>query len=334
MTATALRAAALSLCVSAGLAAPAFSASLTSTYSSFWVLGDSLSDNGNLFAASGGTVPASPPYVDGRFSNGAVWNEGIIAEFGAAGQAAGNFAFGGARADAIVTTPLDIPDLADQRALFDAAVSPAALGTDPLVALWFGANDIFNAIDFADASGFSAADATNAALFAAGTAANAVELAVRSLNADHGINDFVLFNLPDFGALPAYTLGQPDNLADARAASLAFNATLDASVAALEADGYAITYVDVFGFSNGLAADPSAYLITDTVFPCILGATVCDTPNEKLFFDGVHPSATVHAAFEQLVRQELSVVPLPPAAAMLLLALGALGGVAARRKAG
>ena len=35
-----------------------------------YVFGDSLSDNGSLFAASGGMAPPSPPYFNGRFSNG------------------------------------------------------------------------------------------------------------------------------------------------------------------------------------------------------------------------------------------------------------------------
>ena len=38
-------------------------------FSELVVFGDSLSDTGNLYAASGG-FPPSPPYFDGNFSNG------------------------------------------------------------------------------------------------------------------------------------------------------------------------------------------------------------------------------------------------------------------------
>lgn len=60
-----------------GWAGGAGAASLAATYSSFWALGDSHSDNGNLFAATSNATPpnptpASPPYFDGRFSNGPV----------------------------------------------------------------------------------------------------------------------------------------------------------------------------------------------------------------------------------------------------------------------
>ena len=45
------------------------------TYNRLVVFGDSLSDNGNLYAATGGTTPTSPPYYQGRFSNGPVFTE-------------------------------------------------------------------------------------------------------------------------------------------------------------------------------------------------------------------------------------------------------------------
>ena len=45
------------------------------SYDRLVVFGDSLSDNGNLYLASGGTQPPSPPYYQGRFSSGPVFTE-------------------------------------------------------------------------------------------------------------------------------------------------------------------------------------------------------------------------------------------------------------------
>jgi len=45
------------------------------------VFGDSLSDSGNLFAATMGTTPP-PPYYQGRFSNGPVWVEDLAGRLG------------------------------------------------------------------------------------------------------------------------------------------------------------------------------------------------------------------------------------------------------------
>ena len=44
-------------------------------YSSLRVTGDSLSDVGNAFLASGGTIPDPGRYYNGRASNGPVWVE-------------------------------------------------------------------------------------------------------------------------------------------------------------------------------------------------------------------------------------------------------------------
>ena len=45
------------------------------TFSNVFVYGDSLSDTGNIYAATGGTIPLSPPYYNGRFSNGILADE-------------------------------------------------------------------------------------------------------------------------------------------------------------------------------------------------------------------------------------------------------------------
>src|ERR1051325_6177463 len=59
------------------------------------VFGDSLSDNGNLFALSGNTYPP-PPYYLGRFSNGPVWVEDLAERLGVPLD---DFAVGGANTD-------------------------------------------------------------------------------------------------------------------------------------------------------------------------------------------------------------------------------------------
>ncbi|MBL8642894.1 MAG: hypothetical protein JNK21_03090, partial [Rhodospirillaceae bacterium] len=65
-------------------------------YSNLIVFGDSLSDAGRLFAITGGTQPASPPYANGRFSNGPVWVELLAPKLGFTFNGATDFAVGGA----------------------------------------------------------------------------------------------------------------------------------------------------------------------------------------------------------------------------------------------
>ena len=49
------------------------------TFTNLYVFGDSLSDAGNVFAATAGQQPGSP-YYDGRYSNGPVWVEYLAEE--------------------------------------------------------------------------------------------------------------------------------------------------------------------------------------------------------------------------------------------------------------
>lgn len=62
------------------------------------VFGDSLSDNGNLYAYTKHQIPQSPPYFDGRFSNGPVWVERLANLYYGdnANEHLLDFAFGGA----------------------------------------------------------------------------------------------------------------------------------------------------------------------------------------------------------------------------------------------
>ena len=50
-------------------------------YSAFYVFGDSLSDVGNVYAATGGAEPASP-YSNGQFSNGPIWAQDLSNSLG------------------------------------------------------------------------------------------------------------------------------------------------------------------------------------------------------------------------------------------------------------
>src|SRR6188472_2981783 len=45
------------------------------------VFGDSLSDNGNLYEFMKHQLPQDPPYFAGRFSNGPVWVEHLVASY-------------------------------------------------------------------------------------------------------------------------------------------------------------------------------------------------------------------------------------------------------------
>lgn len=299
-----------------GSAGGASAASLAGAYSSFWALGDSLSDNGNLFAATAGANPASPPYFNGRFSNGPVWAEAVAADF----AVAGNFAFGGANA---VADADPIPDLGLQLGAFG-LTAPAVMGARPLASLWFGANDQFGALDTLAAGGAASTAAVGEA------AADAVIAGAQAL-AGLGVSDFLIFNLPDLGAIPAFAATPLSGAATAGAT--AFNTRLDAGIDGLRTAGLRVAEVDAFALFNALLADPAAFGVTEATTPCIIpGVRVCTEAEamQLAFFDPVHPNATIHARLAAEARAALAPVPLPAAGWMLLAALGALATRARR----
>lgn len=337
---TSARAAGAAICLTVFTAAAAAATPLTDRFSSFWVLGDSLSDPGNLFAASGavpgGPFPASPPYFNGRFSNGPVWAEGIADEFLGEGRAAGNFAFGGARA---VTDADFIPDLTVQAGLF-AAASAGALGGNPLVTLWFGGNDLLAAARDPDLA------SRNAAAQAAVDAIVQGALAISLL----GVDEFLIPNTGDIGATPQFQLFEPDGDPGALAmgateVTALFNSLLDAAIDNLRLEGLNVTELDVFGMGREIAADPGAFGLVEPVIPCLFpsmdaataaGQAILCTPaeaEERAFFDGVHPNNVVQGLIEASARAALAPVPLPATLPLLIAAVGAIGFVRRRRAA-
>ena len=86
------------LAIVAVLAVPALSQA--SSFDAIYAFGDSLSDVGNIFTASGGVAPAAP-YANGQFSNGPVWVQDLAAGLGLAPLKPSllggtDYAFGGA----------------------------------------------------------------------------------------------------------------------------------------------------------------------------------------------------------------------------------------------
>lgn len=308
------------------LATGAGAATLTERYSSFWVLGDSLSDPGNLYAATGGAAPPSPPYFQGRFSSGPVWAEGVADDFRAAGRATGNVAFGGATA---VTNADAVPDLSAQVRTVTPAVN-AAGGERPLAALWIGANDILNAQGQPD---MAATGARAAAEVADGA---------RALS-DAGVRDFVVFNLPDLGRTPRYALFEPEAARAASKATRAYNRAIERDIAGLRRDGLRVEKIDTFALFRDLKARPKRYGVADATLPCLFpseaAAAAFDQPaacapevaRSRAFFDALHPNAVVHAQIGGVIEAEVAPVPVPAGGLMLGAALLALAALRRRR---
>lgn len=127
------------------------------SFDQLYVFGDSLSDTGNIYNATSQTYPPSPPYYDGRFSNGPIWVDYLGDQLGltptlfttiaSTPPTQGiNFAFGGASSgsgNVIVPNP-NLPGVLQQVEDFAGILQANHQTADPnaLYTLWGGANDL------------------------------------------------------------------------------------------------------------------------------------------------------------------------------------------------
>ena len=293
-------AAALAVAAFGALTAPASA----QTYNRLVVFGDSLSDNGNLYAAAG--QPTSPPYYQGRFSNGPVFTE--LLGFNAGRYTAGapvtgsvNYAFGGARTD----SSLNPPGMRRQLAAYTGA--GGAFGPNDLVSVLGGANNIFQRIQEFAALPPATQAVTNPQSFvqpAVVAAAADVNFIVNDI-ASRGAGTILVTNLPRLGITPQFAGTTAAPLVDF--AGSGFNTALYgglSAVAAAQPDTN-IIYFDLYKASGAIAADPTRFGLTNATQSCFTGVSVCANPDDYLYWDGVHPTAAGHALIAALADDYL-----------------------------
>ncbi len=272
------------------------------------VFGDSLSDPGNVFVATRqysvapfAPIPSAPYAIGGmHFTNGQTWGERLSRELHSptgtgpallAPQVYTNYAFGGARARAGSASAS--PDLGSQVAMY-LGNSGGTANAGSLYVVWFGANDVRDAIEAlaVDQTGATSVGLVRAALEALG--ANMVALW------SAGARTFLVPNVPNLALTPAVA-AQPAPVPDlALQFSTAYNAGLAQVLGQLQAQlpGVRIVQLDIFSVLNGIVAAPRAYGIANVTQPClsfgVLVDAICKDPRKYLFWDAIHPTAAVH----------------------------------------
>jgi outer membrane lipase/esterase len=288
--------------------------------------GDSLSDNGNLGAAG---PPA--PYNGNRFTNGIVWTE-ILSGGSQNSPTRGqpitgnvNFAFGGARTDALPNpTPgsTTTPGIPVQIGQFQGL--GGTVGARDTITMWGGANNIFQYFTSTPPASVTQAGLQANSVAAATSMAQNVGQVVGL-----GGRTFLVANVPDLGATPQF-LGGPAQQG-ASFATAVYNSALGQGLAtvAASAPGVNIIQMDTAGLFRAILANPAAFGLTNvtqaciTVPSCVGGGAAAQ--NQFAFWDGVHPTQAGHQLLAALASQLLNQAPNASRAA-------ALGEVAVRNR--
>lgn len=294
-------------------------------FDNIYVLGDSLSDQGNLLAATA-LIPGAPllpdplHYFDGRFSNGPNYVDVLAQQLGLSSGPSllggNNFAFGGARTTSNFADSFFPPGLFPWSLNAETAAFAARHVNDPngLYIVFSGSNDIGDIVGL----GLDPATVMTTLLNGIDNAIAAFRLA--------GAQTILVPNVPDLGLEPAFA-GNAAGAAAATALSQQYDALLQAQLAAIA--GVNIIAFDTFDWSRTVVNDPGAFGLSNVTIPCYSGfilpdptATTCPDPDDYLFWDIEHPTSAGQALFAAQVLQDL--VPVPEPSPLSLFVVGAL----------
>lgn len=274
-------------------------------FSAIVVYGDSLSDNGNLFAASG-QPPA--PYFQGRRSNGPVAVEQFATMLGVPLV---DFAWNGATTGignsgdlgtTTTTGAFSLPGMQVELAGSLPLIGPFL--NDGLFVVWGGANDFLAP---------SPLDLTPQAIVTRGvTNLLGIVTSLQGL----GAQNILVPGMPDLGLTPFIQGLGPVAAAQYSAITDAFNALL------LNGLPSGVHYFDTASLIRSMVANPGAYGFSNVTSPCFDGSAVCANPDEYLFWDDFHPTTATHgfvaSGFARVVPEPSTAVLLSTAFAICI----------------
>lgn len=300
-------------------------------YSSLYVFGDSLADSGNnaVFFDSlsspgalrtptplaGPSIPTFPYAPSNTYSNGKVWVDYLADGLGLSSLASSlggtNYAFGGARTGPD-TPPSFPPSLTEQVAMAFGSPGAVAPGS-ALYVVEGGGNDARDVLDAA----LNGGNVTQLIQTYVSNIAN-ILMTLWTMGADQ----FLLWNVPDIGKIPAVNSGAASGLVSVMNQSLGY--ALEQLPSDLT-DG--VHLFDAFAAFNDLVAAPGDFGFTDVSSACATSVACIADPTGVFFWDGIHPTTAGHQMLASLVLAEL-----PEPGTIMLLFIGLFGVLVVRRK--
>lgn len=334
----------LALFAAASVSVPPTLASSLSVNQLF-IFGSSLLDAGNIYALTENTIPPSPPYFNGRFSNGPVWSDYLASSFGlnltlvtslpVGDPSEGiNFAFaGGNTDDTHISGNPNLPGLQQQVDAFLGFLGGETLNNPNALALvQEGTNDYFGG-------------QTNPSI----PVANLTTQIQRIASA--GVENIVVANLPDLGRAPLGLGLGPAGSEGLSALTNVHNALLAQSLNQLRQVNPNTNFIgfDLFGIFNAVLDDPERFGFANVTEGCT-NANPLDFPNLPdplynpdcgadlevqntfAFFDNQHPTTRTHQLIADATVRAVHVPEPSPVSALGVMGLALLGGTTALKR--
>lgn len=293
------------------------------SYSEVVFFGDSLSDNGNLYATMK-VIPKSPPYYEGRFSNGPTWAEYLGDYFHAECNAnIQNYAVGGATT--IFHNPMKgaLPYILKEEV--NKYLDTHHPKEDSLFSIWIGGNDYLD--ERREDINQLATDVVE------GIVSNIVLLI------SHGARHFLVMDLPDLSKIP-FTQGKSNSKSERLIAlSQLHHVKLADALRDLQRHypDIQFKYIDAYNLFNDIVTNTEFYNqkyhahLTNTTDACweggymyqnvsgnavlteaenvalayTTGKKPCTLQDEYIFWDQIHPTTVMHRIFSEIVEEKL-----------------------------
>jgi phospholipase/lecithinase/hemolysin len=270
------------------------------------VFGDSLSDNGNLYEYMKHQLPLSPPYFEGRFTNGPVWVELLMRSYYPTNVTAHleDYAIGGA--GVLEEDDSGLFTLREEVSTYLLTHNDKA-DADSMYIMWIGSNNYLALPDHPD-------EAISDVIV--GIQNNLQRLV------NKGAKHIMVVSVPDLGKIPgAQDFDAVDLLAYV---SSQHNKILREKVSEFQAQYPHVQwlYFDISGLMGEIMEKPEAFGFTNVTGTCYEASlpqhvknpvlkmvSTITAKNKKdacegyLFFDPVHPSAFAHTIMAQRTKE-------------------------------
>ncbi|CAO3612208.1 unnamed protein product [Mucor hiemalis] len=257
-------------------------ASASAAYDKVILYADSFSDNGNDYSHS--KFPPSPPYYEGRFSNGPTWAEYVAKNISIPFS---NNGYGGATTnneDAYSKfNNWTVPGLKQQVATLDTKGT-----SNSLYIIEIGYNDL-NSIVNPDQY-----NVVNKNYTYEKVAANVVS-SVKDIITKFNATDFIIMNVAPFDRWPVIKEADKSKTNEL---ITTYNAYAEAELKKIP--NVKFTFVDSHAWFVEQLDHPEKLNLSTTNGPCVPGignTDACSDPQNHFFFDSYHPEAKVHKAW-------------------------------------